>query len=147
MTSWLLREFDHSFSFLLHLRRSKLRVTVLGFACAVGYAPCLKEAGDQFNKWLANSTVRPTPDLRGTVYYYGMLANGNEQNWNAVWDLFLKETDASEKVKLMSALAAVQNPTLLKQYVNNAVKASRIELTLFLTLPQIRASGMGRETC
>lgn len=79
----------------------------------------MKEAGDRFDKWLSNSTIRPTPDIRGIVYYYGMKANGNEQNWEAVWNLYLKETDASEKVKLMSALSAVQNPTLLTRYVRS----------------------------
>lgn len=99
--------------------RSKLRVTVLGFACAVGHPQCVKEAGDRFNNWLSNSTVRPTPDIRGIVYYYGMLANGNEQNWEDIWNLYLSETDASEKVKLMSALSAVQKPTLLTRYVQS----------------------------
>lgn len=99
--------------------RSKLRVTVVGFACAIGQPECVKEAGDRFDKWLSNSTIRPTPDIRSIVYYYGMKANGNEQNWEAVWNLYLKETDASEKVKLMSALSAVQNPTLLTRYVRS----------------------------
>lgn len=110
------------FFFLPH--HSKLRVTVLGFACAFGYAPCLKTVGDEFNKWISNSTVRPTPDLRSLIYYYGILANGKEENWNIVWNLYLNETDASEKAKIMSALSAVQDPILLKQYVKTTFKSN-----------------------
>lgn len=94
---------------------SRLRVTILSSACSLGLPACLEEASNQFNKWLENPSVRPHPDIRETVYYYGMLTSGNEEIWNKVWDLFVSETDASEKVKLMYGLSAIQEPWIISR--------------------------------
>lgn len=98
------------FSFL-----SRLRVTILGAACSLGLPACLNQASAEFEKWLANPSTRPHPDVRETVYYYGMLNSGNEESWNQMWNLFVSETDASEKSKLMYGLAAVQEPWILSR--------------------------------
>lgn len=78
--------------------------------------------GDMFNDWLNGTplTVRPHPDLRTYVYYYGMKNIGNEDHWNKVLDIFAKESDASEKAKLQSALAAIDDPIVLERYIELA---------------------------
>lgn len=103
--------------FLIMLLFSLLRVTVLNAACGYGESEALEEAGKRFTEWLANPSVRPSPDIRSTVYYYGMQSVGNEETWNQVWDLFVAEQDAQEKVKLMEALAAINEPWILQRYV------------------------------
>lgn len=95
---------------------SRLRVTVLSSACSLGLPACLTQASSEFLKWLATPAVRPHPDIRETVYYYGMFDSGDEQLWNQVWTLFINEEDASEKSKLMYGLAAVQEPWILSRY-------------------------------
>uniref|UniRef100_T1PDR7 glutamyl aminopeptidase n=1 Tax=Musca domestica TaxID=7370 RepID=T1PDR7_MUSDO len=97
-----------------------LRVTVLNAACGYGVPEALDEAGKRFTEWLANPSERPNPDIRSTVYYYGMQSVGNEQSWNQVWDLFVAEQDAQEKIKLMEALAAIKEPWILQRYINLA---------------------------
>ncbi|XP_073818639.1 glutamyl aminopeptidase-like isoform X2 [Musca autumnalis] len=97
-----------------------LRVTVLNAACGYGVPEALDEAGKRFTEWLANPSVRPSPDIRSTVYYYGMQSVGNEQSWNQVWELFVAEQDAQEKIKLMEALAAIKEPWILQRYINLA---------------------------
>lgn len=94
---------------------SRLRVTILGSACSLGLPACLTEASREFKVWLENPSVRPHPDIRETVYYYGMLDSGDEELWNQFWDLFVAEEDASEKSKLMYGLAAVQVPWILSR--------------------------------
>lgn len=94
---------------------SRLRVTILSAACSLGLPECLAEASAEFTRWLDNPDVRPHPDVRETVYYYGMLNSGNEENWNKMWELFVAEEDASEKAKLMYGLAAVQEPWILSR--------------------------------
>ena len=96
---------------------SRLRVTILNTACSLGLPACLSEASKEFTKWMENPSVRPHPDVRETVYYYGMFVLGNEELWNKMWNLFVAETDASEKVKLMYGLSAVQEPWILSRYV------------------------------
>lgn len=94
---------------------SRLRVTVLSAACSLGLESCLSDAGARFTTWLANPNNRPHPDIRETVYYYGMMEVGNEQYWEQTWELFVNEEDASEKIKLMYGLAAVQIPWILNR--------------------------------
>ncbi|XP_061399840.1 glutamyl aminopeptidase-like [Musca vetustissima] len=95
-----------------------LRVTVLNSACNYGDSMALEEAGKRFKTWLNNPSQRPHPDIRSIVYYYGMKSVGNEQNWNQVWDIFVNETDAQEKAKLMEALAAIKEPWILQRFIN-----------------------------
>lgn len=60
-----------------------------------------------------DTDIRPLPDLRNVIYYYGMAAVGNEEKWEKVWNVYLKETDASEKAKLAYGLSGIQLPWLL----------------------------------
>ncbi|KAH8336361.1 hypothetical protein KR059_004239 [Drosophila kikkawai] len=99
---------------------NRLRVTALSAACSLGLESCLTEAGQQFTTWLAKPEDRPKPDVRETVYYYGILSVGNQEVWETVWELFVNEADASEKSKLMYGLAAVQSPWLLQRYIDLA---------------------------
>uniref|UniRef100_A0A0A1WLH6 Aminopeptidase n=1 Tax=Zeugodacus cucurbitae TaxID=28588 RepID=A0A0A1WLH6_ZEUCU len=99
---------------------NRFRVTVLNAACALGLESCLQESAVRFRNWLANPTVRPHPDAREIVYYYGMFVAGDEDSWDVMWQLFLTEADASEKLKLMNGLAAVQVPWILNDFVRLA---------------------------
>ena len=90
-------------------------MNVLAASCSLGNEQCLQEAAARFSAWLANPTVRPNPDIRSAVYYYGMQQAGNEKVWDQVLVLFVNEPDAQEKVKLMEALAAVQIPWILQR--------------------------------
>ncbi|XP_037953763.1 glutamyl aminopeptidase-like isoform X1 [Teleopsis dalmanni] len=97
-----------------------LRVTILNTACRFGHKVALQEAATRFNAWLINPDVRPTPNLRSIVYYYGMQAVGTEEIWDQVLALFVAESDAQEKIKLMEALAAIKEPWILQRYINLA---------------------------
>ncbi|KAJ6640396.1 Glutamyl aminopeptidase, partial [Pseudolycoriella hygida] len=95
-----------------HLK-NHLRTTVLNFACAVGLPECLTEVGNKFNDWLKNTDLRPSPDLRNIVYYYGMASAGNSQNWEVVWGVYMSEPDASEKAKLIYGLSGIKHTEIL----------------------------------
>ncbi|KAH8312017.1 hypothetical protein KR044_009049 [Drosophila immigrans] len=123
---------------------NRLRVTALGAACSLGLEACLTEVGEQFNSWLAAPTKRPNPDVRDTVYYYGMQSVGNQEIWETVWELFVNEADASEKSKLMYGLAAVQEPWLLQRYINLAWNEDYVRgQDYFTCLTYISANPMG----
>ncbi|XP_054747725.1 glutamyl aminopeptidase [Anastrepha obliqua] len=103
-----------------------LRIKILNLAGNFGYEPMLTEASTRFTAWLNNSTDRPDPDIRSAVYYYGMQTAGDEKSWDQVWELFINETDAQEKVKLMEALSAVNSPWILQRYINLAWNESYV---------------------
>lgn len=94
---------------------SRLRQAVLSAACSLGVESCLEEAAVSFKAWLEAPTTRPHPDVRETVYYYGMQTIGDEETWDAMWQLYIAESDANEKSKLMYGLSAVQVPWILNE--------------------------------
>lgn len=98
------------------------RITIFDLACSMGHEGCLRKVGEKFNAWLANNPKenRPHPDLRSLIYYYGMKQAGNEEIWNQVFEIFANETDATEKTKLRSALAAIEDPIVLEKYIELA---------------------------
>lgn len=104
-----------SLPLIYSLKLSNHRTTVISFACYIGVPACLNAVGEEFTRWIANPEVRPDPDLRTIIYSYGMRTRGDEASWNIVWDLYLKETDAAEKQKLMGALNNIQVPWILKR--------------------------------
>lgn len=92
-----------------------MRTTVLNFACSIGLPQCIEQAGIKFNEWLANPDVRPQPDLRNVIYYYGMASAGNAENWEKMWEIYKNESDASEKAKQVYGLSGIQVPWLLSR--------------------------------
>lgn len=105
---------------------------------------CIDQAGAEFTRWLDNPDVRPHPDLRELVYYYGMFSAGNEERWFNMWNLFKAEPDAQEKAKLMYGLTAIQVPWILKQFVDLAEDESNIRSQDYFTaLQQIAANRIG----
>lgn len=95
------------------------RITILDLACSMGHQGCLSKIGEEFHTWL-NTSKPPHPDLRSLVYYYGMKEVGIEEDWNKVFAIFAAETDATEKSKLQSALAAIDDPIILERYIELA---------------------------
>lgn len=99
------------------------RITILDLACSMDHKECMREVGERFRKWLDTDPIneRPHPDLRSLIYYHGMRSVGTEQDWNKVfYEIFANETDASEKAKLQSGLAAIQDEVILNKYIELA---------------------------
>jgi len=94
-----------------------LRVSILTTACALGVRDCLEQAAQRFNAFLLNPTSRPSPDLREIVYYYGMQQSTSQSTWEQLFQLFVAETDASEKLKLMYGLTGVLNSQTLFNFL------------------------------
>ncbi|XP_053945175.1 glutamyl aminopeptidase-like [Anastrepha ludens] len=125
-----------------HLQ-NRLRVTVLSAACSLGVEDCLTEATTLFTNWLSAPTERPHPDIRETVYYYGVFA-ADEESWQKMWELFVNETDATEKLKLMYGLSAVQVPWILSNYINLAWDENNVRSQDYFTcLQYIAANPVG----
>ncbi|XP_063244276.1 glutamyl aminopeptidase-like isoform X1 [Bacillus rossius redtenbacheri] len=118
-----------------HLKKL-LRVKVLSLACAYGLPEGLAEAGRRFAAWVSDPgrVGRPPPDLRYIVYQYGMYATSSEVTWDKLWDVFLRETDAQERLKLMSGLASVPEPWLLQRLIEYGKNESYVRSQDFFTL-------------
>jgi len=47
------------------------------------------------------------------IFAYSGMSMGNDSEWNRLWDIFLNEQDIQEKEKLMNALTAPKDTSLL----------------------------------
>jgi len=96
------------------------RLNILYLACRNGYSTCLTEAGDRFLAWIKDKSAYIPPNLRILVYRYGMQEKGDEASWNVMLNRFMNEQNAQEKRKLLSGLAYIRKPWILKQFLNRA---------------------------
>uniref|UniRef100_A0A1B0AGQ9 Aminopeptidase n=1 Tax=Glossina pallidipes TaxID=7398 RepID=A0A1B0AGQ9_GLOPL len=119
---------------------NRLRVVVLSSACSVGLPDCLTEASKRFEKWIKSPDQLPHPDIRNTVYYYGMMETNSEDYWHQMWQLFVAEKDASEKSNLMYGLAAIQKPLIIRRYVELAWNEEYVRGQDYFTCMQYIAS-------
>ncbi|XP_017084588.2 glutamyl aminopeptidase isoform X2 [Drosophila eugracilis] len=113
---------------------NRLRIKVLSSACSLGHESSLQQAVTLFNQWLASPETRPNPDIRDVVYYYGLQKVNTENAWDQVWKLYLEESDAQEKAKLMQTLCAVQVPWILQRYINWAWDETKVRRQDYFTL-------------
>jgi len=109
-----------------HLARY-LQVLIAGKACGNGHQGCLSNATDLFQKWKADPENNPVPgDFRNLVYYYGV-ANGGVEEWDFVFKRYQDNKIASEKSKLLYALAGTKEAWLIDRYLNYALNESIIK--------------------
>lgn len=99
---------------------------------------CLKLMGDLFRNWIDSEereTIRPESDIRSMVYSVGMKSSQTtEADWQTVWDMFVKETDAVEKAKLQASLTAFREPLVLKRLIDLAADETYVRGQDYFTL-------------
>ncbi|KAH8247669.1 hypothetical protein KR038_007750 [Drosophila bunnanda] len=127
-----------------HLR-NRLRVSILSAACALGLPDCLEQASTRFNAFLQNpTTARPSPDLREIVYHYGIQESSSQSTWQQLYALFLDETDASERLKMMYGLAGSRDVQQLFNFLDLAYDENVVRSQDYFTLMQnIAANPVG----
>ncbi|XP_043478871.1 glutamyl aminopeptidase-like isoform X1 [Leptopilina heterotoma] len=122
-----------------------LRTVILTLACEMGHTECLEEGAEIFKKWINDpKDERPHPDIRSSVYYYGMSHIGGEAEWKKMFEKFIKETNSLEKLKLMRGLAGVRSASLLNRFISNAMDENYVRAQdAFTCLRQISANPVG----
>uniref|UniRef100_T1GD19 ERAP1-like C-terminal domain-containing protein n=1 Tax=Megaselia scalaris TaxID=36166 RepID=T1GD19_MEGSC len=103
-----------------------LTATIMNAACSLGHTGCLEVASQKFNDFIANPSIRGSPDLRETIYYYGMATSGTEKSWNIMWEIYKNEVDAQEKIKLMKGLSGISEPWILQKFIDLAWDESNV---------------------
>ncbi|CAH1127177.1 unnamed protein product [Ceutorhynchus assimilis] len=127
-----------------HLRRLT-RIVVLSLACTVDHTECLSQAQEKFNTWINDTSEALSQDLRSIVYKYGMV-NADEATWNKLLQVYLSETDASEKLKLINGLANVKDVSLLKRLLELAKNESVVRgQDYFTVLAYISSNPVGTD--
>lgn len=105
---------------LITYLHSFLTATVSNAACSLGHTGCLETVSMKFENFIQNPNVRESPDIRETIYYFGMMTSGSETSWNVMWNAFKEEIDTQEKIKLMKGLAGIKDPWILQKFIDLA---------------------------
>ncbi|XP_006607951.1 glutamyl aminopeptidase isoform X2 [Apis dorsata] len=112
----------------------KLRTTILRLACSVEHNECIKEAGKLFKNWISDSKdIRPHPDIRDLIYYYGIQHDGNRDTWDIMFQRFVTETDSAEKLNLMRGLAGIQSSWILNKFITTATDENYVRAQDFFS--------------
>ncbi|CAI6368332.1 unnamed protein product [Macrosiphum euphorbiae] len=115
-----------------NLLQRKLRAVIFKLGCSYGLPRCHTKAYELFKRFL-DDKIQPHPDIRYTVYYYGMSV-GNDSEWYRLWDLFLNEQDPQEKEKLRDALTASKEISILTRLLQNAKNDSHVNSEDYLKI-------------
>nr|XP_054751967.1 aminopeptidase N-like isoform X2 [Lytechinus pictus] len=110
----------------LHLTQYN-RINAVGTSCRYRNQDCLDTASDLYHMYMendANNTanrldyeINPiTPNLKTTVYCYGIQEGGQEE-WDFGWKKYGETQDAAEQTKWLYALACSQSPWILSRYL------------------------------
>lgn len=93
---------------------------------------------DFFREWIdspTRDTDRPPADIRSLVYSVGMKSPlTTEKDWDTIWEMFVKETDAVEKAKLQACLTAFREPLVLKRLIDLAADETFVRGQDYFTL-------------
>ncbi|XP_076174900.1 glutamyl aminopeptidase isoform X2 [Ptiloglossa arizonensis] len=99
----------------------RLRMSILGLACTMGHSETIEELGTLFQTWVTDPAHTPYhPDVRQLFYHYGMYYFGDEKSWDIMFQLFNRETDSEEKLRLMRGLAGIRSIWMLNKLVLTA---------------------------
>ncbi|XP_054706486.1 uncharacterized protein LOC129216302 [Uloborus diversus] len=120
-----------------------LRTNIIGLSCHSGNQECLSDVSELFQNWTKGQEIPST--LRSLVYHYGMAEIGQEEHWNYMWNRFLKEESASERLKLLQGLAHVRVPQLIHRYLEYAMDDTKVRRQdFFSVLNFIAGNPIGR---
>lgn len=102
-----------------------LQVLIAELSCESGHVPCLKNASSMFNKWMNNDEQIPS-DFKKLIYYYGV-RNGDEKEWNFIFNQYMRTTVPYEKFTLLQALCATMQPDIMDRMLYYSFNASIIK--------------------
>nr|CAD7266750.1 unnamed protein product [Timema shepardi] len=74
------------------------------------------------------------------VWSLGMFSTSGEDIWDKMWQMYVNETDAQERTKLLYGLASVPEPWLLHRYIEYAKDESNVRSQDFFTVLHFIAS-------
>jgi glutamyl aminopeptidase len=112
---------------------SLTRSTIINLACTNGIVVCLNNASNMFRDWLQSGRY-VAPDLRDTVYKFGMQEIGNEDVWDLVWQRYLNTTIPQEKNRLLRALTQTRIVWLLNRLLEYSADETKVRAQDFFTL-------------
>ncbi|XP_075974055.1 glutamyl aminopeptidase-like isoform X2 [Anticarsia gemmatalis] len=131
----------------LSVMESLLRTRILSLAVRCQLPDAEERVKSLFLNWLKKKDtpeeVNVHQDLRDIVYFYGM-KSASVADWDRLFQIYLKEDDVQEKLKLRKALSAPRDTTILRKFLILAWDETNIRSQDYLNvLAQISANPSG----
>ncbi|XP_050052260.2 uncharacterized protein [Dermacentor andersoni] len=122
-----------------------LRRVILDLACRNLHQECLKEAKRRLSAWVDGVQEVPR-NIRGIVYRYGIYQSSGDHEWQFMWEKYLKEVSAQERINLLYGLAHVRSPPLIHRYLAYAMNESYVRRQdFFSVLSFLAGNPVGRD--
>ena len=110
------------------------RNNIINLACGSGLPECNKKASELFQAWIKDPTVYIHPNLRNSVYKYGMAASGDAMSWEVMLERYLSEVNAQEKRKLLYGLCQIKEPWILNRLMLLAQNETNVRSQDYFTV-------------
>ena len=102
------------------------RAAIISWMCLLGYDDCKVKSVQLFANWMNSFKNEIDPSVRSTVYCQA-IANGDEKEWNFLWNMLTETNNANEKKTILRALACTGEVWLLQRYLDMTIEpTSRI---------------------
>lgn len=103
------------------------RELILSWMCKLNQADCVKTSNRMFAEWQAkirrNESYRIPPDAKVAIYCTA-IRNGDPNDWNFLWEQYLKTNFASEKKIILDALGCSADKKILYLYIERALTSN-----------------------
>jgi aminopeptidase N len=97
------------------------REMFLQWACKLNIPECKTKSVNQFKAW-RNDTSNWIPRNARPAVYCTAIKEGNKDDWEFLWDQYLKANFDAEKKIIINALGCSTNKTVLEDYLEKAIK-------------------------
>jgi aminopeptidase N len=92
------------------------QVNSIGWACAMNNQHCIDKAISVFKQWKSSGVNRIKPELRHRAYCTA-IEYGNKDDWEFLWRVYEKEQGATERDRILRALACSRELWILSRYL------------------------------
>ena len=98
-----------------------LRELIVSWMCNIGYDDCQRQSEDLFRAWMQSSNPDQDnpidPGVRGSVYCQA-IKDGDEQEWNFLWQRLQRTSSANERNNIYKGLSCTQEVWILQRYLD-----------------------------
>lgn len=115
------------------LQNGDMQRAVVEIACDYELPECKQNSIQLFKDFMSNvASNKPdenpiAPNVRKAVYCTA-IANGGEEEWKFLYDVYLKEDNANERNLILKSLACSRVPWLLARYLNWTFSESNTDI-------------------
>ncbi|KAF2885918.1 hypothetical protein ILUMI_20255, partial [Ignelater luminosus] len=98
-----------------------IRISVLNWLCKVGHQECRTKSLNQVRAWKANNQSDITPNLE-TPVFCGAMRIGNSEDWEFLYQKFIKAVNRKQKFQLLIGLSCSENKNILNRFLDKVLE-------------------------